>query len=400
MEPALCAFPTASDHSWTKSSIIRICLHCRLYFPLTPVRPGWCIIGPYQLGRTTTITRRITCSFGKRMSDIFLLGAGFSKAISPEMPVLSELSSQIRKNGIELPSPLSTFDDNLELWLSYLSQPHPWLRESQNLKNQAAAIDVTEAVGDVLTEKEHVTISNECPPWLRELTEFWHSSQSSVITFNYDTLIERTASMIKDSKGYNLSAGQFYPVQLTVSNRRDALVFGNNAVETFTLFKLHGSINWYYSGAPDSTGETIYYTNVQEWGATNEREQEWREAVDDKVPLIVPPTTEKVRFFHHETLKRIWTRAVMAIRNADRLFVCGYSLPVTDFAVRLFLHEGAAHSTTTKDLYVVNCDTCVVERYQELLGRAYSIRKDFVGNDAMEKLVATEFTGTGDISFQ
>jgi hypothetical protein len=334
------------------------------------------------------------------MSDIFLLGAGFSKAVSSEMPVLSELSSQIRQDGIELPSPLSTFDDNLELWLSYLIQPHPWLRESQNLKNQAAALDIIEAVRDVLTEKEHATIRNECPPWLQELTEFWHSSQSNVITFNYDTLIERAANLIKDSEGYNLSAGQFYPVQLTVSNRRDDLVFGNNAVETFTLFKLHGSINWYYSGDSDSTGEIIYYTNVQEWGAATEKEQEWREAVHDKVPLIVPPTTEKVRFFHHETLKRIWTRAVMAIRNADRLFVCGYSLPVTDFAVRLFLHEAGAHPTTTKDLYVVNCDDSVVKRYQELLGRAYKIRPDFIGNDAIEKLVSTELTGTGNSSSQ
>jgi len=330
------------------------------------------------------------------MSDIFLLGAGFSKAVSTEMPVLSELSSQIKELGIELPSPLSTLDDNLELWLSYLSQPHPWLRESQNLKNQAAAFDITEAVRDVLTEKERQTILNECPHWLRLLTEYWNSRQSNVITFNYDTLIERAACLIKDSKGYNLSAGQFYPVQLTVSNRRDALVFGNNAVETFSLFKLHGSINWYYSGAPDSTGEIIYYTNVEEWGTDNGKENEWREAVNDKVPLIVPPTTEKVRFFQHETLKRIWTRAVMAIGNAERLFVCGYSLPVTDFAVRLFLHEGGAHPTTRKDLYVVNCDTNVVDRYEELLGMAYKIRDDYIGNNAIQKLVEAHITGAGD----
>ena len=30
------------------------------------------------------------------MSDVFLLGAGFSKAVSDDMPLLQELSSQIR----------------------------------------------------------------------------------------------------------------------------------------------------------------------------------------------------------------------------------------------------------------------------------------------------------------
>ena len=67
------------------------------------------------------------------MSDVFLLGAGFTKAISVEMPLLGELSSQIKESEIDLPSPLSTLGDNLELWLSHLSRPHPWLRESSNL---------------------------------------------------------------------------------------------------------------------------------------------------------------------------------------------------------------------------------------------------------------------------
>ena len=205
------------------------------------------------------------------MVDVFLLGAGFSKAISSEMPLLSELSLQIKERARDLPSPLSSLGNNLELWLSYLSQPHPWLGQSSNLRNQAAGLDITEFLRGILNEKEQVAIQQECPRWLQLLTQYWNTQKTNVISFNYDTLVERAAALIKTSDKSYLSAGQLYPVQLTLSSRRDAMVFGDGVVDTFTLFKLHGSINWFYSGAADSTGETIYYTSVDQWGKTDQR---------------------------------------------------------------------------------------------------------------------------------
>ena len=90
------------------------------------------------------------------MGDVFLLGAGFSKAVSDDMPLLQELSSQIRGRLSDLPESLSTLGDNIEIWLSYLSQPHPWLRESENLRNRALALEITEEIEKVLDEKEHL----------------------------------------------------------------------------------------------------------------------------------------------------------------------------------------------------------------------------------------------------
>ena len=109
--------------------------------------------------------------------------------------------------------------------------------------------------------------------------------------------------------------------------------------------------------------------------------------MSDKVPLIVPPTTEKVRFFQHESLKRVWTRAVMSISEAQTIFVIGYSLPMTDLAVRLFLHEGSRGNDGKKDLYIVNPDSHVVDRYRELLGEAYLIKDDYVGDYSIERLI-------------
>ena len=40
------------------------------------------------------------------------------------MPLLGELSRYIRKR-IDLPKPLLSLGDNVELWMTYLSQTHP-----------------------------------------------------------------------------------------------------------------------------------------------------------------------------------------------------------------------------------------------------------------------------------
>ncbi|MCE2448746.1 MAG: hypothetical protein J4F35_10285 [Candidatus Latescibacteria bacterium] len=127
------------------------------------------------------------------MSDVFLLGAGFSKAVSDDMPLLKELSSQIRGRLSNLPESLLTLGDNIEIWLSYLSQPHPWLRESENLRNRALSLEITEEIKKVLDEKEQLAVLDECPSWLLTLTQHWHKNQAAVISLNYDTLVERAA---------------------------------------------------------------------------------------------------------------------------------------------------------------------------------------------------------------
>ena len=284
----------------------------------------------------------------------------------------------IRERGVKLPQALETVGDNLEIWLSYLSQSYPWLSESQNLRNQALALDIAEAVSVILEEKEQLVVQEECPEWLCVLTQSWHSQQGAVISFNYDTLIERATGLINIGPNSNVSADQLYPVSLTRSTRRDAMVFGSDDINSFDLFKLHGSINWYYSGSSESAGEVLYYTGVNPWGETNEREQREKSAVDDKVPLIVPPTSEKVRFFQHESLKRNWSRASSALRESNTLYVIGYSLPLTDLAVRLFLHESSGATAQEKRLVIVNDDTSIADRYRELLGGAYDIDDKFV----------------------
>jgi hypothetical protein len=324
------------------------------------------------------------------MTAVFLIGAGFSKEASASMPLLGELTAEVRKQA-DL-SFLPEFGDSIELWLTYLSQPHPWLSEPDNLRNRALFIDITRTIRDVLGQREvAATRGRDCPEWLTKLTKRWHEDKAAVITLNYDTLIERAAGLISDPSRNNsfLSPENLYPIAMTELRRRNAMVFGAESIDSFKLFKLHGSVNWYYSGALSYFGELIYYGHVDRWGLPSDREFQSVLLAKDKVPLIVPPTSEKSAYFQHESLRATWSQASLALQEASvsRLYCIGYSLPETDLGIRFFLLYNKRRSTPIP-LYVVNTDKQAIGRYRRLLGDAYHIKDNYLGADALKKLVS------------
>ncbi len=128
---------------------------------------------------------------------VFVLGAGFSKALSRHMPVTPELSRAVRDRLHDIDRPLSgvldPFGDDLERWLSYLADRQPWIDEATNLRNRAAFADVSAAIAMVLKERQIASVWDDQPDWLDGLVAYWSRMGSSVITFNYDVLVEAAA---------------------------------------------------------------------------------------------------------------------------------------------------------------------------------------------------------------
>jgi hypothetical protein len=309
------------------------------------------------------------------MKEVFILGAGFSKAVNSLMPSLTELSIKVKERcgSDKLPPPLLNFGDNIELWLTYLSQPQPWLKETHNLQNRALFIYMTEIIGQVLDEITKEVVGQDCPDWFCSLMEWWHKNKSNVITFNYDTLIER--AIPKALKGADIEMPDVYPVSFpNIMSRRATLPEGFSK-PSFLLFKLHGSVNWYYSGASSFYGEVLYRGAVAKWGESFDWENQSKSEASDKVPLIVPPTTEKATYFQHETLRQIWLKASAALDAATRIYCVGYSLPPTDLGVRFFLQH--SKYSTKVPLVIVNKDKSIVERYKDLLGNSYEIDETY-----------------------
>lgn len=305
-------------------------------------------------------------------NEVFVLGAGFAKAVNSAMPLLNELSIRVREKlqnlGETLPSPLLDLGDDVELWLTYLSQPQPWLKEYHNLQNRALFLRITEIIRDVVDSAVNDAVRVECPAWLLRLVERWHRNKTNVITQNYDTLIERAA--LQARLGATLLLPDLYGVPFDEAG--GSVVSRSPEENSFRLCKLHGSVNWFYSGAASFHGESLYYSEVTPWGnSRSEDEEDSLKGASDKVPLIVPPTSEKTTYFQHEKLRLIWRRAAEALSRAERVYFVGYSLPRTDLGIRFFLQH--SRPSLKAPLIIVNTDKGLVRHYQELLGNSYNI---------------------------
>ena len=310
-------------------------------------------------------------------NEVILLGAGFPRAISSAMPLLKNLSDELRSSIPDVPG------DNIEHWMTYLSQSHPWLSESENLRNKALFLELTNRIKKVLSAKTGEAL-RQCPLWLQKFLQKCHDRRAIIITLNYDTLLESAISSIavgKDANGKDmrLMLDDIYPVPMTnAGSRRGDIYWGGSVKDSFKLFKLHGSINWYYSGASEATGETIYYYFVPKWGKlTDDDLPEMERYVSDKVPLLVPPLIEKSSYFQHETIRTVW------------IICIGYSLPETDLSFRFFLEKNAPHNKVS--LCIVNLDNDAPKHYETLLSRSYSIDDQYVGKTIDEQLVSNLF---------
>ena len=200
------------------------------------------------------------------MNRVYVLGSGFSRAISAEMPTLAELSDVVRQRlqaagSRALPGAATPLASNFEQWLSYLVETPPWLSPGERYRNLAAFFDVSLAVHDVLEERQRAAVQSPCPSWLAKLVRYWHATEETVITLNYDVLVELAwlVNAASHSSWYAL-----YPVPITlISSRGGGISLGDPSGNHFNLLKLHGSLNWRYSGPDSPPGDTIYDMGIR-----------------------------------------------------------------------------------------------------------------------------------------
>ena len=303
--------------------------------------------------------------------EVFILGAGFSKAIYGGMPTMDEISSEVRKRMENLGQPtadLLKLGNNIELWMTYLSQPQPWLKNYENDHNRSLAGQIRQQIREIIEERTSRAAQSKAPDWLDKLIKLWHERRSTVITLNYDTLVERaTREFHIAEKIDRVLAQQMYPPYFSaIASRSGVGLWGEERIYTFTYLKLHGSVNWYYSGRDNFYGETIYFADVPPLGTDNsEQEKDFARLSNDKESLIIPPVNEKTTYFNNETVNGLWQAAGSALRNAKKIFVIGYSLPNSDIGMRLFLSNNLPISPITA--YIVDRDSKVPSRYKEWL---------------------------------
>ena len=303
-------------------------------------------------------------------NDVFVLGSGFSKAIHNDMPLLRGLGEEVltRLGGtrpLHVPDRMDVGD--FEAWLSILAEEQPWRTEAENLEARATFLKITDIMRTILAEHVAQARSEQCPEWLLRLVTRWHCDEATVITLNYDPLVEaafagaaRLAGGPWDSETVHTHV---YPRPMMPTATVRGSVLGATRVRTFKLLKLHGSLNWMYSGRSNFYGETIYDDSaIRSW------EPDTHEVYGDaaeKVPLIVPPTVGKSGFFENEIVRAQWRNAFVALRGASRVYCLGYSLPQGDLLLKNLLVAGVSAGAQILPVDIVRS---TYERYKETFG--------------------------------
>ncbi|OBI49262.1 hypothetical protein A5707_17250 [Mycobacterium kyorinense] len=322
------------------------------------------------------------------MRRVYLLGAGFSKAVSGEMPSMPELSAGVKSiisaaGGPDIPGVSTPIANDFEQWLSYLVEAPPWLTEAEQSRNKASFWEVSRAVHEVLWVAEMRALTgSDCPPWLQQLVKYWHDESAKVISFNYDMLVE-LAWLVYASGG---TARNLYPAPVTpISTRRAAVLGGRRPSEGLELMKLHGSLSWRYSGPESPPGDTIYDVDIAggSWDATGilPRNDDAEYLSVDREPMIVPPAAVKSPYYNNRTLQALWRSAAEALADAEELVIMGFSLPQSDQLVRAMLCTNLPDSA---GIVPVDYENDVLSRVRDTFGL----------NDSDPRVVDV-FTGLG-----
>lgn len=268
------------------------------------------------------------------MSHVVVLGAGFSHALSAgRMPLTDvlgvEISRRLRADGIDVPASFS--GGRFETWLSRLAEAQPDLDEVTNARNHALFLQISELVRTILLEAQNETV-RDAPPWIyQRLVGSLHARQSTVATFNYDTLVEHLieSQWRTDWRSNNFVRGhhiiQDRPPRPYVQGS-----FGEGAATSFQLIKLHGSVDTFWVSG-DTTGATINRLGYgQRWSEESDDSETRRLRLPGRVPFIVPPAAAKSAFYANPFTRQLWRDAAHAIAAATTVDIVGYSMPPTD----------------------------------------------------------------------
>jgi hypothetical protein len=151
------------------------------------------------------------------------------------------------------------------------------------------------------------------------------SGRNTVITFNYDMVIEEAFGAFGTTYDYGFG-------KKSVNYQHDP-----RGEVNVHLLKLHGSVNWAYRSGKGRSF-TVYgnYGDVVKLGF---------------VPELVPPTWRKVFAgpFDH-----VWRAAVRAIRDATRIVILGFSMPPTDVHFKYLLAAGLNSNISLRRIDFVN----------------------------------------------
>jgi hypothetical protein len=269
------------------------------------------------------------------LRHVFMVGAGLSKAVNDAMPTVAQLGGIVARRIVnrpalgELPHAVQAIlrqgsipGNDLEAWLSTLATPPPFVSEIETHFYAGVFAQVAFDIGEEVEASEARVLAQDPPPWFGRLVRIWNVTGATVITFNYDTLVEHAAV-------------------------RPILPWGDRWPNVaFNLLKVHGSTNWWRARGAAPGGDVAVQPLLPGWGAEPDR----LEPVGDE-RVLIPPIVAKGSFYDLSFIRRQWQQARAALESATALFILGYRLPANDLAATALVSQ---HLAANAQITVVN----------------------------------------------
>lgn len=302
------------------------------------------------------------------MNKVYILGAGASAGYDKsEVSLRSPTARDFFKKAMQLIDKNAIEGQRFHNLFNFLEKYYCFKKEDIKEKE----LDIEE----VLTMLDLETSKNELKMARKELLEMifltlnkilygkrcpYHKKlienlkpTDTLITFNWDLLVDNVLSErdVPDYKG-NFSA--FY-----IDNQwRRSCGYSNGP----GLIKLHGSLNWmackkcnknycYVLSGKVAADQVINPEDPKTLCPGCQKQME---------PIIIPPTLAKR--YSNELLDSLWAEASNSIKEANKIIIIGYSLPVTDFKAKwLFMKSVAMRRRPLETL-------TIVDKYPDALG--------------------------------
>lgn len=309
---------------------------------------------------------------------VFFLGAGFSKAVNGEYPLMSDLTTEalahVQKSSAQkhLEELAPKIKQNIESLLTYLSTDLPWKTDTTKYANKSLYCAIVQALSEIFTEyaKQAKPAGDRNSVWWKFADKVrLDAKKYNFITLNYDILLEVMLKGVYpvDINTPRVTYADFYSYPMTaIANRipKPAFVLGSNRSKPAVpkILKLHGSANWFWAGV--SASDILYYK--QDYNKYSSSEPET--LTYGLKPYIIPPMLDKSSFYNHIAIHSLWKQAEELLQNADEIYIIGFSFPQTDLAVK-YLFQSALRKRNPK-IYVVNSAprSALIANYQAVFG--------------------------------
>lgn len=332
---------------------------------------------------------------------VFVLGAGFTKSFDQEAPLmncdigLDNLKVKFTRENLPRISAFldsikenANFEVNIEELLSRLFVGMPYdryvlytherqLLEKTIMRIFSDKIKAIKSYGEVKNSTDHIG------GLLDVFTEYILDTKSSIISFNYDTLVDESLSNHRLTKGTNPwrwdpSGG--YGFFCRSAESCIGLIGDEQASYSSLLLKMHGSINWFAKlgfNRPYPLDAIVHYEN---WDSFSPPPPENRNLIESHIeenPIIIPPVLDKSSLSKEPLMKKLWAEAFLKLRQAETIIFIGYSFPVTDIATRSLFREALLTKNNKPNIFVINTSSETEKTYTEILGGIVNNRSFF-----------------------